>query len=397
MRARLVVFLVSTLVVLSPIAAHAQTPQTEPTEAESLDQEIDLVTKRITLLTKQRDELEAQKALDEVQSGSPSTDQLTVLKALLEAQTGVINVQKAKVEAEQQLFQKYIPAGESTGKEGELTVAGVTIESQVSVFQQIQKFALEISRELRNQDPDGLYYIVSTTDLVDQVNNYNLVFKQIQQLIEGLNALQVPGQESAGAILPLVPKLFTGVLSAIADSTKFFRKDTTLATTDLSVDVDLVVAELSRQFDNSRKVYHPAQQGLITNNSLILPLIRDLTGRLRLLQIDWAKVKQDDSPEKQLKKEMILELREELKTLDGNSVTLLALVQAEQLNEILSQSPARILHINIQRATVQNTTTNSVWSGTRIDTKTAVFGSYAAYDRQGVLQASGAVVSAQPQ
>ena len=336
-------------------------------------------------------------AQDEGQnSSSGASAELTAAKQLLDLQKAAVDAQKAKIQAQQELFRLFVPGGQSQAPSGQRTVSGAgLIGSELALYETLDKFASDLLAQLMRQDGEAREFVVSTPDLVDSVNQYKAVSGELTRMLAALRSHT--SEREAAAFLSLLPELVKGVFQSIGDIRAFFSKDVTISTTDLTIDNDLVIAAIHQAVqalgasERQLSIYNPAQQKFLSSGSSLLQQLAQVSAEVRRIEglVDGAGGAAAN-PRAQI---LITSANQLVSSISGEQGSLLQLLQAEQLAELVSRDTARILHLMVRRAAVQDRTVKSFFKGTRIDTMSAIFGSFAAYDNQGRMQAGGAIVA----
>jgi hypothetical protein len=340
-------------------------------------------------------------------SDSPAAKQLQALKdkqQLLEQKLTVLTDQ-------QKLIQAMVPAGKSTPHTpGITTDADVKIEAAALSYEALQTVAEELRKQLA-AEPNVAAYIIWNQNIDAGILGYETVTNQLAQLASDYDVLtKKPTQQelAAGALLPALPGLATGVLSSIGDILAYFRTSEKIEGRPITIEEAQVVAALVqalRQAGANTTVKYPAvftANATTIANSSLLALIQTLRGTMQTAAMITAaydaKTDADKKTDAYASRVALLKatntatqsMLDDLNKPQNGVTPLMDLLRAERVITDLKDD-ARLLQLKVTQAGGENKTTSSFWHGVHLSHSGGAIIQYIAFDKAGNITRAGSV------
>lgn len=343
------------------------------------------------------------------QAAAPATaaEEIAALdqrQKLLQKQLDVLNAERA-------LIQGSLPAGKAAAPTGTLTLEGEGgVEAAMMAYQAVAAMAEELARQLKQQDPAGNKYIIEDRGADQKILAYQVVSAQLDLLLEDYKLLLAPPSPQefgVAALLPAMPGVATGMLSAIGDILAFFRTDVKIQYRAIAIHGDAVAASLrrgARQTGSTAAFLHTSlltPGGLDVSGSTLLAKLRQIRERMaaaRKIVTDYegksAEAKKTDPwaprvPFLNGANTAAGEVFTQLAKVQNASTPLLDLIRAERLITALDADGARLLYLTAVQSGGANKTTKSFWRGNHLSHSGGSIVQFFAVDKEGVVAASG--------
>jgi hypothetical protein len=331
----------------------------------------------------------------------------------LEDDKKLLDKELERLKAEKALLQESLPKGTTAALGGGISITGnLDVPAQLVAYDALMHIASEISRQQLTRDKDAKRILIGQHDISNLVIALQIAQKQLGVINKQYQALLADpsARELAGAaVLPLLPSVATGVLSATADVLAFFRTDVTLSAVNLTVPHSALVAALARAFsdrDATVKVYNAdlfTPDLLNAGDSSFLRLIDEVSQNAAKARqhVDEYEAQDDGAKKTNPFRPRIREMKalNELTnttlaalTKSANGTTPLhELVKTEQIVAFLGDDTARFTFAAVVNGGGANKLTKSLWSGTRLSHTGGLAVTFQSYDRTGVIRAAATV------
>lgn len=234
---------------LSPAAALAQDPAPGSEELKKLQEEIDLLKKRI-------EKAEAEKKLSDLTATKNPSEQA------LDEEIELTNKRATKAEADKKLLKAYLPSSQTTALEGSLTADDkATAEAEWMARTVMGEIANRMGQMVAGLSPTHVIFY-NKPDIV-AFEKYETVKNQIDSTSKlYAAAMSTESDDELGpASFLMAPELASTVLKSVIDVVALFRTDTTVKGLSFEVDDAAVVARFVKGLKSTRNgatVYLPA-------------------------------------------------------------------------------------------------------------------------------------------
>jgi hypothetical protein len=343
--------------------------------------------------------------------------------ALRTAQVQLLTKEKEQTEAEKNLVQAYLPAATATPLAGTTTAdSNVVMESQIISYKAMSEVAGYVGSQIRQKSGFSTVVVYNDKDVpvLQQLVTLKAQLDLLKRTYADLRTKPVSGQngtESLAAGL-LAPEVATTLLKSAADFLAMFRTNTDLKGNSFTPEESALVAQLPAQLGSVKLIYpalYPPRLLVApdTGQDGLMRAISDVfeeksSAQQAIAQYQTAYEAEDKTcksgkPEEKdaackdaaAYAERIARLKAlndqfdkfvaALTAVDEKSATspLVSLLRAEKLYRLMSDSQTATLYIKVLKAGGNNKITQNLFKGTKITHSGGVVVSYILFNNAG--------------